>query len=271
MFYEKNADLMSSYATFRDSGVLDYRSREMPIWCPGCGDYAIAHALTLALNELKIEPRNVAIGAGIGCSGRFPVFIRAYGFHGVHGRALPLATGMKLANDELTVFAVGGDGDGLGIGGGHLPHAARNNIDITYILFDNSIYGLTKGQTSPTAKVGTVSKTTPYGSEGQPLNGSHLVLSYGGAFVARAFSGYPHEMKDILKTAIQHKGFSFVQVLTPCVVFNKQMTYEFYYEHCKTLPNNYRPTDVVKATRYATNPEHIYLGIFYDQPRRVFG
>ena len=270
-FYEKNRNLKQSFDAFVERGALDYRSREMPIWCPGCGDYAIAHALTQALNELAIEPRRVAVAAGIGCSGRFPVFMKCYGLHGVHGRALPTATGMKLGNDDLTVFAVGGDGDGLGIGGGHLPHAARNNIDITYILFDNSIYGLTKGQTSPTADVGTVSKTTPYGSEGVPLNGSHLVLSYGGAFVARAFSGYPHEMKEILKAAIVHKGFSFVQVLTPCVVFNKQMTYDFYYTHCRPLPKTYTPDDPVKATRYATDESAIYLGIFFHQPRKPFG
>ena len=271
MFYEKNKDLMASYQDFKQSGALNYRSNNLPIWCPGCGDYAIAHALTLALNELKIEQKNVAIGAGIGCSGRFPVFIRGYGMHGVHGRALPLATGMKLANKDLTVFAVGGDGDGLGIGGGHLPHAARNNIDITYILFDNAIYGLTKGQTSPSAKTGTVSKTTPYGSEGKPLNGSQLVLSYGGSFVARAFSGYPHELKDVLKQAISHAGFSFVQVLTPCVVFNKSMTYEFYYEHTQFLPKTYSPNDSYKAIKYAVNEDPMYLGIFYREERPVYG
>jgi 2-oxoglutarate ferredoxin oxidoreductase subunit beta len=271
MSYEKSRDLMASYNQARKSGILDYRSREMPIWCPGCGDYAVAHALTLALNELKIEPRSVAISAGIGCSGRFPVFIKGYGFHGVHGRSLPLATGMKLANDDLTVFAVGGDGDGLGIGGGHLPHAARNNIDITYILFDNSIYGLTKGQTSPTAQVGTVSKTTPYGSEGEPLNASKLVLSYGGTFVARAFSGYPHKMKELLKSAIRHRGFSFVHALTPCVVFNKQITYDDYYEKCRSLPASYKPDDPVKAVKYAADKKRIYMGIFYQEKRGVFG
>ena len=271
MFYQKNPDLKKSYEAFVHSGVLDYRSKELPIWCPGCGDYAVLHALIGAFKALNIPKKNVAIAAGIGCSGRFPVFVKSYGFHGVHGRALPLATGMKLGNDKLTVLAVGGDGDGLGIGGGHLPHAARNNVDITYIMLDNSIYGLTKGQTSPTAQVGTVSKTTPYGSEGEPLNASQLVLSYGGAFVARAFSGYPHEMQAIIQAALEHKGFSFVHALSPCVVFNKIMTFDFYFDRCKELPKNYKANDRGKALQFATADEHVYTGILINQPRKVFG
>ena len=271
MFYEKSPDLKKHFDDFVRSGQLDYRSRELPIWCPGCGNYAVARAFTGALNALKIPQRNVAIASGIGCSGRFPVFMKSYGFHGVHGRALTIATGMKLGNPGLMVFAIGGDGDGLGIGGGHLPHAVRNNIDITYLLLDNSIYGLTKGQTSPTAEVGTVSKSTPFGSEGYPLNAVHMVLSYGGTFVARAFSGDPHEMENIIRRAIQYRGFSFVHILSPCVVFNKQMTYDLYFEKCRPFPKNYRPDQIEKALRYAMNREILYTGIFYRRARRPFG
>jgi 2-oxoglutarate ferredoxin oxidoreductase subunit beta len=230
----------------------------------------VAHALTGTLNELKIPQKNIAIASGIGCSGRFPVFMKSYGFHGVHGRALPIATGIKLGNPSLTVFAVGGDGDGLGIGGGHLPHATRNNIDITYLLLDNAIYGLTKGQTSPTAEVGTISKSTPFGSEGIPLNAVQMVLSYGGSFVARAFSGFPHEMKTLFKEAVMHRGFSFVHILSPCVMFNKQQTYEFFFEKCRPFRKSYKPDDLEKSMRFALQDKYLYTGIFYRESRKPF-
>ena len=196
--------------------------------------------------------------------------MRCYGLHGLHGRALPLATGMKLGNADLSVFAVGGDGDGLGIGGGHLPHAARNNVDITYLLLDNSIYGLTKGQTSPTAEIGTVSKTTPFGSEGLPLNPVQLVLSYGGGFVARAFSGYPGEMTAILIEAIKFRGFSFVHILSPCVVFNKEKTYDLYFKRCRPFPGAYKSDDSARALKYSMK-KILYTGVFYSKDRAVFG
>lgn len=271
MFYEKSRDIKESYNKIVKKGSLDYRSREMPIWCPGCGDFAIANALIEALNELNIPQHTIAIASGIGCSGRFPVFMKCYGFHGVHGRVLPLATGIKLGNESLTVFAVGGDGDGLSIGAGHFPHAARRNVDITYLLFDNSIYALTKGQTSPTAETGTVSKTTPFGSEESPLNPVLLGLSYGASFVARAFSGYQHEMKDVIKKAIQHKGFSLVHLLTPCVVFNKVQTYELYYKKCKPFDIKYKPNNIEKAIQKAIQERYIYTGIFYQKKKNVFG
>jgi len=177
---------------------------------------------------------------------------------------------MKLGNDKLTVFAVGGDGDGLAIGGGHIPHAARNNIDITYLMLDNSIYGLTKGQTSPTSPSGTVSKTTPLGSQGRPLNPVLMVLSYGAAFVARAFSGHPHEMTAIIKQAIMHKGFSFVHLLSPCVVFNKKQTYDLYYDKCRPLKTTNRPDNLTKAMSLALQEKVLYTGVFYHRPREVF-
>ncbi len=267
MFYEKNKDVKASFDTVVQQGALNYRSKEMPIWCPGCGDFAIAQALVEALNELAIPPKDVAIGSGIGCSGRFPVFIKCYGFHGVHGRALPLATGMKLGNEKLTVFAMGGDGDGLSIGAGHFPHAARRNININYFLFDNSIYALTKGQTSPTADTGTVSKTTPFGSLDNPLNPVLLSLSYGSTFVARAFSGYHHEMKNLMIKAIQHEGFSFLHILTPCVVFNKQKTYELYYDRCKPLPKSHKKSSFDQAMKCAQNQKTLYTGVFYQNSR----
>ena len=252
------------------SGRLDYRSQVLPTWCPGCGYFSIAEGLTSAFTGLGITNEDTVIVSGIGCASRFPFFVEAYGFHTLHGRALPVATGVKLANDKLCVVAIGGDGDGFAIGGGHIPHVARRNIDITYLLLDNSIYGLTKGQTSPTAEQGTVSKTSPFGSDGLPLNAIQMVLSYGGSFVARAFSGYPHELQAIIKKAVQHKGFSFVQVLSPCVMFNKEKTYDLYYDICKPFPSNYKHSHLEKAMTYALNRDIQYLGVFYLKPRKVF-
>ena len=166
-----------------------YKSHVPPIWCPGCGDYAVLNGLMRAFARLDIAPENVAVASGIGCSSRFPAFLHTYGFHGVHGRALPLATGIKIGNPELTVVAVGGDGDGFSIGGGHIPHAARRNVELPYIVMDNSIYGMTKGQPSPTSPLGTRRKASPYGTIEAPLNPLMMVLSYDATFVARVFSG----------------------------------------------------------------------------------
>jgi len=167
--------------------TADWRGA-LPTWCPGCGHFTALQGLYESTQKLNIKPENMVVVSGIGCSGRFPFFMKAYGFHALHGRAIPVATGIKIANPDLSVVVVGGDGDGLGIGGGHLPHAARNNLDLTYILLDNSIYGLTKGQVSPTSPVGMVSATTPYGNLARPLNPAALAISFGSTFVARIFS-----------------------------------------------------------------------------------
>ncbi|MGC9349570.1 MAG: 2-oxoacid:ferredoxin oxidoreductase subunit beta [Anaerolineae bacterium] len=244
----------------------DYKSDVKPIWCPGCGDYAVLAALLRAFAQLELRNENIAIASGIGCSSRFPAFVRTYGIHGVHGRALPLATGIKLGSPETTVVAVGGDGDGFSIGGGHIPHAARRNVDITYIVMDNNIYGMTKGQPSPTSPEGIVRKASPYGAQERPLNPLLMTLGYDTSFVARAFSGKIKEMIDVLVQALQHPGFSLIQVLSPCVTFYN--TYDHYREITRPLPEDHDPTDRLQAMALAMATETQYLGVFYQDAER---
>ncbi|GAB4534827.1 MAG: 2-oxoacid:ferredoxin oxidoreductase subunit beta [Anaerolineae bacterium] len=243
--------------------VKDLKSDVKPIWCPGCGDFGVLNALLKALVDLNLDPSYVAIASGIGCSGRFPAFVRAYGFHGVHGRVLPLATGIKMANPELTVFAVGGDGDAFSIGAGHLPHAARRNVDITYVVMDNEIYGLTKGQPSPTSPLGMEKKAAPYGTYDNPLNPIAMALSYGATFVARGFSSQPRELTELIKRGVQHPGFAFLQVMSPCVTFYD--TYAHFKEVTAPIPDDHDPTDRLSAMKLALETNVQYLGVFYQE------
>jgi 2-oxoglutarate ferredoxin oxidoreductase subunit beta len=217
--------------------VENYKSEVPVTWCPGCGDFSALHAVYKALGILGYNPKDTVVVSGIGCSGRLPIFTTCYGFHGVHGRVLPTATGVKLANPKLHVFAVGGDGDGLAIGGGHFPHAARRNIDITYIMLDNSTYGLTKGQASPTTGKNSTTKSLPYGAAEDNLNPIGLALAYNASFVARGFSGQLNQLIQLIVTAAQHKGFSFLHVISPCVVFNN--TYPLYNKSVVNIPENH--------------------------------
>ena len=239
----------------------DYKSNVKPIWCPGCGDFGVLNSFYKMISDLQLAPECVAIASGIGCSGRFPAFVNAYGFHGVHGRVLPLATGIKLGNPALTVYALGGDGDAFSIGMGHLPHAARRNIDLTYIVMDNEIYGLTKGQPSPTSPQGMEKKASPYGSIDSPIDPLKVVMAAGATFVARGFSSKPRELTELLKAATHHRGFSFVQVYSPCVTFNN--TYEALKARVEDLPVDHDATDLLSATKYASSPDRTYLGVFY--------
>lgn len=244
----------------------DYKSSVKPIWCPGCGDYAVLNALIRAFAQLQLDPARTVVASGIGCSSRFPAFLKTYGIHGVHGRPLPLATGIKLANPELTVVAVGGDGDGFSIGGGHFPHAARRNIDLVYIVMDNSIYGMTKGQPSPTSPEELTTKASPYGTLEEPLNPILMALAYNATFVARAFSGQLKEMIELFVQALQHPGFAFIQVLSPCVTFNN--TYDLYRNIAKPLPAEHNPADKVAAMQMALQTEVQYTGLFYRNTER---
>ena len=242
----------------------------LPTWCPGCGHFTALHGLYEAAVKLKIPPKDFVLVSGIGCSGRFPFFINGFGFHALHGRAIPVATGVKIANPDLTVIVVGGDGDGIGIGGGHFPHAARNNFNMTYILLDNSIYGLTKGQVSPTSPVGMLSSTSPYGNIANPLNPTTLALAYGATFVARVFSRERDNVTDVITQAIEHKGFSFVHDLSPCVEFNKLVTYKSWNEIIKPLPDDFSADDHSRAMTMAETKEPIYVGVFYKKDTRTF-
>jgi len=246
--------------------VNDYKSNVKPIWCPGCGDYAVLNALLRAFAQLQLDPARTVVASGIGCSSRFPAFVKTYGIHGVHGRPLPLATGIKLANPDLTVVAVGGDGDGFSIGGGHFPHAARRNIDLVYIVMDNSIYGMTKGQPSPTSPEELKTKASPYGTLEEPLNPIMMALAYDATFVACAFSGQLKEMIELFVQALQHPGFAFIQVLSPCVTFHN--TYDLYRNNVRPLPAEHDPADKLSALKLALETEVQYTGLFYRNASR---
>lgn len=253
--------------------VKDYRSEVKPTWCPGCGDYAVLSALYKAMVTLNLDPKDVVLVSGIGCSGRLPEFVSTYGMHVVHGRALPTALGVKVANPELTVIAVGGDGDGFAIGGGHVPHAVRRNVDITYIVMDNEVYGLTKGQPSPTTPAGmkavqnstSLPKMAPWGVMDTPLNIMGMVLTYGVSFAARGFSGKPNELTDIYVKALNHKGFSFVQAMSPCVTFYD--TYQDWKSNVAPMPEGYNPSDRFSAIQLAMTESVLHCGLFVEEQR----
>ncbi len=255
-------------ATATELTAKDYKSEVKPIWCPGCGDYAVLNAVTAAFAELKFDPDNTVVVSGIGCSSRFPFFVNAYGIHTAHGRALPVAIGVKVANPHLNVVVVGGDGDGFSIGGGHVPHTARKNIDITYIMMDNRIYGVTKGQLSPTSSTGFVTNTSPYGAIEEPIDPMQYIIGYGASFVARSFSGNLPELKALVTAAIKHKGFSFLDIMSPCVTFNKVDTFESFKEIVAPIPEGHDPSDRLKAMELAMKgTSKLYTGLYYQDSR----
>lgn len=259
---------MSQSATSSKVSPLDYKSDLKPIWCAGCGAYGALTSLYRALAELEVKQENLVVVSGIGCTSRLPGFVKAYGFHTVHGRALPIATGVKTANPALTVLAVGGDGDGLAIGGGHLPHAARKNVDITYVMLDNSVYGQTKGQSSPTSFPDAHTKTTPYGPVEGSLNPMAMILAYDASFAAQGYVGNAQQLSEIILKAIRHKGFSFVHVLTPCVTFND--SYKYLQSKVMEIPSDHDFRDKVKAFQLALIPDRFPTGIFYQEERPTF-
>jgi 2-oxoglutarate ferredoxin oxidoreductase subunit beta len=245
-----------------------YLSGLPPVWCPGCGNYGILSALVEALGTLNLPIKELALISGIGCASRLPYFVKAYGFHGIHGRTLSIAQGVKMANPTLTVVAVGGDGDGLAIGGGHLPHVARNNVDLTYLLFNNAIYGMTKGQFSPTTLIAPVTTTSPFGLPGEPVNPSALATVYGATFVARGFSVKKEHLKDLIVQGIQHRGFSFIEVLTSCSSFNTtDMNVARIIKNLASPPKEHDSENRIEALRLAGDKEKIYLGILHRSQR----
>lgn len=248
-------------ATFKD-----FRNNVKPNWCPGCGDFSVQAAIQKAAANVGLEPEEVAIITGIGCSGRLSGYINSYGVHAIHGRALPLAQGVKMANKDLTVIASGGDGDGYAIGMGHTIHALRRNMNMTYIVMDNQIYGLTKGQTSPSSAVGFVTKSTPKGNIEKNVAPLELALSSGATFVAQEFSSDIKALTKMIEDAINHDGFSFVNVFSPCVTYNKVNTYDWFKEHLTSIDDieDYDNSDKQLAMRTVLEHESLVKGIVYQ-------
>ncbi len=252
-------------ATFKD-----FRNDVKPNWCPGCGDFSVQAAMQRAAANVGLEPENLAVVSGIGCSGRISGYIKSYGFHGIHGRSLPIAQGVKMANRELTVIASGGDGDGFAIGMGHTIHAIRRNIDITYIVMDNQIYGLTKGQTSPRSAAGFKTKSTPEGSIEQAVSPMELALSAGATFVAQSFSTDLKDLTAIIEAGINHKGFSFINVFSPCVTYNKINTYDWFKQNLTKLNTieGYDSSNKEQAMQTLMQHDGLVTGIIYQDSSR---
>lgn len=246
----------------------EYKTDVHPIWCPGCGDFGVLSSLYSSLARQQIQPKDLVVVSGIGCSGRTAGFVRSYGFHTVHGRVLPVALGVKVANPRLTVIGVGGDGDGFAIGGGHIPHMARRNPDVTYIIMDNQVYGLTKGQYSPTSSAGFQAGSTPYGSLDAKMNPIAMLIAYGASFVAQGYSGKPQQLTELINQALEHKGFAFLNVISPCITFYN--TYKMIPARLKEIPKEHDVKDQAKAFELALHNEDIALGVFYDSPRPTF-
>jgi 2-oxoglutarate ferredoxin oxidoreductase subunit beta len=248
------------------------KSQIKPTWCPGCGDFGVVAAVEMALKRLKIPSKDVVIVSGIGCSSNLPHFLSSYGFHGIHGRAIPLAEGIHWGNHELTVIATGGDGDGFGIGAGHFIHAMRRNVNLTYVTMDNQIYGLTTGQASPTSTLGHKTKSTPTGVIEYPLDPVALALASGATYVARGFSGDVKHLADLVANGIQHKGFSFVDVFSPCVTYNKINTFDFFRQRLYKLESSgHNPSDLSAAFQRSLEwGDKIPIGLFYSVDRPTY-
>jgi len=245
----------------------DYKSEVKPVWCPGCGDYHVLLSITRALAELNLAPENVAVISGIGCSSRIPAYTNCYGFHGVHGRSLALGAGLKVSRPDLTVMVMSGDGDGFSIGGNHFLHACRRNVDMTYVVMDNRVYGMTKGQPSPTTEPDWDSALSPGGTGLNPFHPLVIALASGANFVARTFSGRINETAKIIVEAIEHPGFSFVEILSPCVTFRPDE---------KAWKDDVHPApvevtdDPARAARRLMTDDGFNVGTLYRGKRRPY-
>ncbi len=248
-----------------------FRKGVVPVWCTGCGNYGVLTAVYQALGRLEIPREKITMVSGIGCSSRLPGYVDVYGFNAVHGRALPIATGVKAASPELTVLAVGGDGDALSIGGGHIPHAARRNVDITYLIMDNSIYALTKGQASPTTPLDDITSSTVYGTIEEPLDAVGLALAYGVTFIARGYSGNVKHLASLVVEGVRHPGFALVHIITPCVTWRGKKGFEQVKELGYYLDGAHDPSDMTRAVEVSRESERIPLGIIYREEKPTYG
>lgn len=240
-----------------------------PIWCPGCGDFAVLRAMQNAVVAEGLAPHDVVTVTGIGCSGTLTSSMRTYGYHAVHGRSLPVATGIKLASPDSTVLVAGGDGDGYGIGLGHFMHAARRNVDLCYVVMDNQVYGLTKGQTSPTTDPEMTTKASPLGPMANPVNPLELAMAAGASFIAQGFSGQAKQLTELVRAGIRHPGFAVINIQSPCVTYNHLNTYEWFREHVEDVTHD--PADEAAAWAVVHDRSKVPTGIIRQVERPVFG
>jgi 2-oxoglutarate ferredoxin oxidoreductase subunit beta len=248
----------------------DYKSDVKPVWCPGCGDFGVLNAINKALASQRLPPEQVALISGIGCSSRVPAYTNVYGFHGIHGRALALGAGLKAARPDLHVLVAGGDGDGFSIGGNHFLHACRRNMDMTYIVMDNEVYGMTKGQASPTtAPDWTESELTPSCTHARPFQPAAIALAAGATFIARAFSGKPNTLAQTIVLAMQHPGFAFIQVLSPCPTFRPEQ--KEWKKIVRPFAVDALPTsDPALAALHCQRDDGMSTGVIYVEARPVW-
>ncbi len=260
---------MSTAPTTVELKPKDFKGKVDPDWCPGCGDFGVLNTLQKVCASMGLQPHEIVTVSGIGCSSNFPGYFNAYGMHTLHGRALAVATGVKMANHNLTVIATGGDGDGYGIGGNHFVHTARRNVDMTYLVMNNQIYGLTTGQVSPSSEIGMKTKSTPFGNVERPVNPITSAIMNGATFVARGYSGDAKHLMDLMTKAIQHKGFALVDIFSPCVTFNHDNTYAFFRPRVKKLEDEgHDPADWKTACEKAMEwGDTIYTGLFHEVSR----
>ena len=253
-----------------DVRFTDFKSDKQPTWCPGCGDFGTMNGMMKALAETGNDPDNTFVVAGIGCSGKIGTYMHSYALHGVHGRALPVGIGVKMANPELEVMVAGGDGDGYSIGAGHFVHAVRRNVDMSYVVMDNRIYGLTKGQASPTSREDFETATTPEGPKQPPVNPLALALASGATFIAQTFSSDSQRHTEVVRKAIEHDGFGFVNVYSPCVTFNDVDTYDYWRDSIVDLSEvDHDPTDYEAAQERIMTGDREHIGVIYQDEGSV--
>ena len=247
-----------------DVRFTDFKSDKQPTWCPGCGDFGTMNGMMKALAETGNDPDNTFVVAGIGCSGKIGTYMHSYALHGVHGRALPVGIGVKLANPDLEVMVAGGDGDGFSIGAGHFVHAVRRNVDMSYVVMDNRIYGLTKGQFSPTSREDFETATSPDGTDMPPVNPLALAYAAGATFIAQSFSSDSQRHTELVKEAIEHDGFGFVNCYSPCVTFNDVDTYDYFRDSLVDLAEtDHESTDPADAKGKILEGDKEYMGVLY--------
>jgi 2-oxoglutarate ferredoxin oxidoreductase subunit beta len=242
----------------------EYKSDLKPVWCPGCGDFGVLNSLYRALADLKCDPHDTVVVSGIGCSSRLPGYVETYGFNSLHGRALPIATGVKVASPDMKVVVVGGDGDGLAIGGNHFLHTARKNVDLAYIMMDNEIYGLTKGQAGPTTPMGDKTKSTTYGNPDAAIDPCALAIAFGATWVGRAFSGDVKGTGELMKLAIQHHGFAFLNIISPCVTWRGDDQFKELRGKVRALPHDHDGGSRENALRFTNEEEVVTTGVLYE-------